>query len=220
MARPDGNPAGTVVVAALLTAAAAYAVHATYDWSRDRIAANDRARLVARLNSVLDPGLRGRDLTTTRIAVSDPALSGGEAPIDVFVLTEAGAPVATVFATVAPHGYNAAINLLIGISPQAAITGTRTVRHRETTGLGDAIDILKSNWITQFDGKTLREPAVLLWAVDKDDGAFDTITGAPVTSRAVVTAVKDTLLYFEQHSDEIYSAAATAAASGSDDELE
>jgi electron transport complex protein RnfG len=219
MARPDGNPAGTVVVAALLTAAAAYAVHATYDWSRDRIAANDRARLVARLNSVLDPGLRGRDLTTTRIGVSDPALSGGAAPIDVFVLTEAGMPVATVFATVAPHGYNAAINLLIGISPQAAITGTRTVRHRETTGLGDAIDISKSNWITQFDGKTLREPAVLLWAVDKDDGAFDTITGATVTSRAVVTAVKDTLLYFEQHSDEIYSAAA-AAASGSDDELE
>jgi electron transport complex protein RnfG len=219
MAKPDGNLAGTVVVAALLTAAAAYGVHATYDWSRDRIAANDRARLVARLNSVLDPGLRGRDLTTTRIGVSDPALSGGAAPIDVFVLTEAGMPVATVFATVAPHGYNAAINLLIGISPQAAITGTRTVRHRETTGLGDAIDISKSNWITQFDGKTLREPAVLLWAVDKDDGAFDTITGATVTSRAVVTAVKDTLLYFEQHSDEIYSAAA-AAASGSDDELE
>jgi electron transport complex protein RnfG len=219
MAKPDGNLAGTVVVAALLTAAAAYGVHATYDWSRDRIAANDRARLVARLNSVLDPGLRGRDLTTTRIGVSDPALSGGAAPIDVFVLTEAGMPVATVFATVAPHGYNAAINLLIGISPQAAITGTRTVRHRETTGLGDAIDISKSNWITQFDGKTLREPAVLLWAVDKDDGAFDTITGATVTSRAVVTAVKGTLLYFEQHSDEIYSAAA-AAASGSDDELE
>jgi electron transport complex protein RnfG len=94
------------------------------------------------------------------------------------------------------------------------------VRHRETTGLGDAIDISKSNWITQFDGKTLREPAVLVWAVDKDDGAFDTITGATVTSRAVVTAVKDTLLYFEQHSDEIYSAAAAAAASSSDDELE
>jgi electron transport complex protein RnfG len=55
--------------------------------------------------------------------------------------------------------------------------------------------------------------------VDQDDGAFDTITGATVTSRAVVTAVKGTLLYFEQHSDEIYSAAA-AAASGSDDELE
>jgi electron transport complex protein RnfG len=211
---------GTVIVAALLTAAAAYAVHTTYDWSRDRIAANERARLVARLNSVLDPGLRGRDLTTTRISVADTALADDGAPIDVFVLADAGRPVATVFATVAPHGYNAAINLLIGVSPQAAVTGTRTVRHRETTGLGDAIDILKSDWITQFDGKTLLEPAVLLWAVDKDDGAFDSITGATVTSRAVVTAVKDTLLYFEQHRDEIYAAAAAAAASNGDDELD
>lgn len=220
MARPEGNLPGTVAVAGLLTAAAAFMVHATYDWSRDRIAANERARLVARLYSVLDPSLRGRDLTTTRISVSDATLSGDGVPIDVFVLTEDGMPVATVFATVAPHGYNAAINLLVGVSPQAAVSGARTVRHRETSGLGDAIDISKSDWITQFDGKTLREPAALLWAVDKDDGAFDSITGATVTSRAVVTAVKDTLLYFEQHSDEIYASAAVAAADASDDELE
>jgi electron transport complex protein RnfG len=217
MARPEGSLVGTVVVAALLTLAAGYAVHVTYDWSRGRIAANERARLVARLNSVLDPSLRGRDLTTTRISVVDTTLGDDSAPIDVFVLTENGAPVATVFATVAPHGYNAAINLLVGISPRAAVTGARTVRHRETTGLGDAIDISKSSWITQFDGKTLRDPAVLLWAVDKDDGAFDSITGATVTSRAVVTAIKATLLYFEQHSSEIYAAAAAAANSSADD---
>jgi electron transport complex protein RnfG len=218
MARLEGSLVGTVVVAVLLALAAGYGVHVTYDWSRDRIAANERARLVARLNSVLDPGLRGRDLMTTRISVADATLGDDGAPIDVFVLTENGAPVATVFATVAPHGYNAAINLLVGISPRAAVTGTRTVRHRETTGLGDAIDISKSSWITQFDGKTLRDPEVLLWAVDKDDGAFDSITGATVTSRAVVTAVKSTLLYFEQHSSEIYAAAAAAANSADDPE--
>jgi electron transport complex protein RnfG len=217
MAKREGSLVGTLVVAALLTVAAGYAVYATYDWSRDRIAANERARLVARLNSVLDPSLRGRDLMTTRISVADATLADDGVPIDVFVLTENGTPVATVFATVAPHGYNAAISLLIGIAPQAAVTGARTVRHRETTGLGDAIDISKSNWITQFDGKTLREPEVLLWAVDKDDGAFDSITGATVTSRAVVTAVKNTLLYFEQHSTEIYAAAAAVANSDADD---
>jgi electron transport complex protein RnfG len=217
MAKREGSLVGTFLVAALLTIAAGYAVHATYDWSRDRIAANERARLVARLNSVLDPSLRGRDLATTRVSVADAALSDGGAPIDVFVLTENGVPVAAVFATVAPHGYNAAINLLVGISPRASVMGTRTMRHRETTGLGDAIDISKSNWITQFDGKTLRDPEVLLWAVDKDDGAFDSITGATVTSRAVVTAVKNTLLYFEQHSSEIYAAAAAAANSSADD---
>jgi Na+-translocating ferredoxin:NAD+ oxidoreductase subunit G len=220
MAKPDGNAIGTVVLVGLVAAAAAFAVRTTYDWSHVRIEANERARLVARLNSVLDPSLRGRDLMTTRITVADASLSGDDSAVDVFVLTEGGTPLATVFATVAPHGYNAAINLLIGISPQAAISGARTVRHRETPGLGDAIDIAKSDWIKQFDGKTLLEPVTLLWAVDKDDGAFDSITGATVTSRAVVTAVKSTLLYFQQHSDDIYSAAAAAAARADDDELE
>jgi Na+-translocating ferredoxin:NAD+ oxidoreductase subunit G len=218
MAKPDGSPIGTVVLVGLVAAAAAFMVHVTYEWSHGRIEANERARLVARLNSVLDPSLRGRDLVTTRIVVADRDLSDKGEAVDVFVLTEGATPVATVFAAVAPHGYNAAINLLVGVSAQAAITGTRTVRHKETPGLGDAIDAAKSDWIKQFEGKTLLEPPLVLWAVDQDDGAFDSITGATVTSRAVVTAVKNTLLYFEQHRDEIYAAAAAARAN--DDELE
>ena len=123
-----------------------------------------------------------------------------------------------LFASVAPHGYNASISLLIGVSPAGEVTGVRAVRHRETTGLGDAIDAAKSDWIEQFTGKTLAAPAAALWAVEQDDGEFDSITGATVTSRAVVTAVKNTLLYFEQHRDELYAAAAAAAADADDDE--
>jgi electron transport complex protein RnfG len=97
------------------------------------------------------------------------------------------------------------------------VTGVRAVRHRETSGLGDAIDAGKSDWIEQFTGKTLANPDAALWAVAQDDGAFDSITGATVTSRAVVSAVKNALLYFAQHRDELYAAAA-AAASAEDDE--
>ena len=212
MARPDGNAALTVVAIAVVAAAAAYAVTAAYDWSHGRIEANARARVVARLNSVLEPGLRNRDLTTTRIAVTDAELLGSDEPIDVFVLTENGTPMAAVFATVAPHGYNAAIGLLVGISPAGVVTGVRAVSHRETTGLGDAIDAAKTDWILQFDGKSLAAPAPELWAVEHDEGEFDSITGATVTSRTVVGAVKSTLLYFERHRDELYASAAAAAA--------
>jgi H+/Na+-translocating ferredoxin:NAD+ oxidoreductase subunit G len=212
MARPDGNVAITIVAVAILTAAATYAATAAYDWSHERIEANERARVVARLNSVLDPGLRDRDLITTRLAVTDADLSGGDEPIDVFVLTENGAPMAVVFATVAPHGYNASIGLLVGVSPAGVVTGVRAVSHRETTGLGDAIDAAKSSWILQFDGKSTAAPVAALWAVEHDKGAFDSITGATVTSRAVVGAVKSTLSYFEQHRDELYASAAAAAA--------
>jgi Na+-translocating ferredoxin:NAD+ oxidoreductase subunit G len=123
-----------------------------------------------------------------------------------------------LFASVAPHGYNAAINLLIGVSAAGAITGVRAVRHRETSGLGDAIEAAKSDWIEQFNGKTLANPDAALWAVAQDDGEFDSITGATVTSRAVVAAVKNALLYFEQHRTELYAAAAAAAAAADDDE--
>jgi len=214
MASAEGHWALTTFAAAALAAAAFYAVHAAYDWSDERIAANERARVVARLNSVLEPALRGRDLTTTLLAITDPELLGSEEPVDVFVLTDRGAPMATVFATVAPHGYNAAIDLLIGVAPIGTVTGVRVVRHRETQGLGDAIDTAKSDWMLQFDSKALTAPPLELWAVDQDKGSFDVISGATVTSRAVVAAVKNTLLYFEQHRDELYARAAEAAARG------
>jgi electron transport complex protein RnfG len=217
MARPEGNAALTVVAVAVVAAAAAYAVTAAYEWSHERIEANERARVVARLNSVLEPALRNRDLTTTRIAVTDTELSGSADPIDVFVLTEGDTPVAAVFATVAPHGYNAAIELLVGVSPAGVVTGVRAARHRETTGLGDAIDAAKTDWILQFDGKSLAVPPPALWAVEHDEGQFDTITGATVTSRTVVGAVKNTLLYFERHRDELYANAAAEAAAAADE---
>jgi len=212
MASAEGNWLLTGVAAAAVALAAFYAVHAAYDWSDERIAANERARVVARLNSVLEPALRGRDLTTTRLAVVDEEHLGTAGPVDVFVLTDRGAPMATVFATVAPHGYNASIDLLIGVAPIGTVTGVRAVRHRETQGLGDAIDVAKSDWMLQFDSKALTAPLPALWAIEQDEGEFDAISGATVTSRAVVTAVKNTLLYFDAHRDELYTRAAEAAA--------
>ena len=82
MASAEGHWALTTVAAAALAAVAFYAVQAAYDWSDERIAANERARVVARLNSVLEPALRSRDLTTTLLAITDPELLGSEQPID------------------------------------------------------------------------------------------------------------------------------------------
>lgn len=211
MDKARGGPTKTLLAVAAIAAIATFIVDASYEWSHERIAVNQRARLAARLNSVLDPGLRSHDLATTRVSATDEALLGSASSVDVFVAMENGQPVATVFASIA-HGYNAAIGLLIGISPQGTVTGVRAVAHRETPGLGDGIDAAKSDWITQFTGTNLATPTLELWAVDQDDGEFDSITGATVTSRAVVAAVKNTLLYFGQHRDELYSAAAAATA--------
>jgi len=213
MASAEGNLLLTAVVAGVLAAGAVLVARTAYDASHARIEMNERARLVARLESALDPALRDRDLRTMRTSVTDAELLGSPTPIDVFVLSDTdGRPVATVLASVAPHGYNAPIDLLVGIGADARVTGVRVVRHRETQGLGALVDRAKSSWIEQFRGKSLDEPPREQWLVKQDEGRFDSITGATVTSRAVVAAVRNALLYFEQHRDEIYHAAANAAA--------
>jgi H+/Na+-translocating ferredoxin:NAD+ oxidoreductase subunit G len=212
MVTREGRAWRTLVLVGLVAAGAALLVSFSYDFSKDRIAANQRARLLARLDSVLDPALRGRDLATVRFTVTDRELLGSTAAVDVFVATEAGTPAAVIFASEAPDGYNAPIKLLIGMSATGTITGVRAIAHRETPGLGDEIDIAQSDWIKQFDGKSLAMPAPAGWAVKKDEGTFDSITGATVTSRAVVKAVKNTLLYFDRHRDELFAQAARTAA--------
>jgi electron transport complex protein RnfG len=215
MAEAEGSVVRTLLFVGVIAVAAAALVTSSYELSKDRIAANERARLVASLNSVLDPALGDTDLNPVLVDAHDELLGSAD-PIDVFVIMTGGRPAATVFATIAPDGYNAEIQLLIGISPDERVTGVRVVRHRETPGLGDAIEIGKTDWIRQFDGKSLRDPAPALWAVDRDEGAFDSLTGATVTPRAVIKAVKNTLVYFGAHKDELFAAAAHAAADGND----
>ncbi len=208
MAGGEGSPVRTVLVVGVIAIAAALLISTSYELTRDRIAANARARLLESLSSVLPEELRGSDLATVRLSATDPELLGSPGPIDVFVVGPRGSPAAVVFASVAPNGYNAPIQLLIGLTPDGTVTGVRAVGHRETPGLGDAIEIGKSRWITQFDGTSLANPE--FWAVDRDDGPFDTMTGATVTSRAVVDAVHDTLRYFSMHRDALFAEAAAA----------
>ena len=73
------------------------------------------------------------------------------------------------------------------------------VAHRETPGLGDYIDITHSQWIEQFKAKSLHQPSLERWRVRKDDGEFDYVTGATITPRAVVKAVRQALQFFEQN---------------------
>jgi len=209
----EGKPVVTLLLVGLIATAAAVLVTASWEFSRDRIAANERALMLRSLSSVIDPELLNRDLDPVLISAEDETLLGSEDPIDVFVPMDGSEPLAIVFASIAPDGYNAPINLLIGIDVDTAtISGVRVVGHRETPGLGDLIEIAKSDWIRQFDGTSIGEPPLSGWAVRKDDGQFDSITGATVTPRAVVRAVRNTLLYFEANRDELISEARTVAA--------
>lgn len=103
---------------------------------------------------------------------------------------------AIVLPATAPDGYTGDIHLLIAIDASGQLLGVRVVEHKETPGLGDAIEADKSRWIKQFDGKSLTNPTLDRWSVQKDGGEFDQLTGATVTPRAVVRAVRESLVFF------------------------
>ena len=119
----------------------------------------------------------------------------------MFVAKQAGKAVGWVFESTAPNGYGGKIRLLVGIDRDGRVTGVRVVSHKETPGLGDYIDIGKSDWIKGFDGQSLERPDA--WRVRKDGGQFDYMAGATITPRAVVAAVARTLAFFHDYRAEL-----------------
>ncbi len=166
------------------------------------IAEQARAALGQRLAAVLPPGYDNDPTGEVRMLAVDPLL-GGKGPATLYVARKAGMVHGLAFAVVAPKGYSGGIQLLVGVDRNGQVSGVRVTAHKETPGLGDPIEVEKSDWIHAFVGKTLADPGAKGWAVKKDGGAFDQFTGATITPRAVVTAVRDTLTYFEAHRAEL-----------------
>lgn len=110
-----------------------------------------------------------------------------------------GEVVAVAIPVVTHRGYSGDIRLLVGIRPNGELTGVRVLEQKETPGLGDKIKAHKTDWIEGFAGRGLGDPPPDDWAVKKDGGVFDQFTGATVTPRAVVAAVKRALEYAENH---------------------
>ncbi|MEI6414023.1 MAG: electron transport complex subunit RsxG [Pseudomonadota bacterium] len=96
-------------------------------------------------------------------------------------------------------GYGGEIKLMLGVAPDGKILGVRVLAHKETPGLGDKIEVKKSGWILRFTGLALGNPPSEKWKVKKDGGLFDQFTGATITPRGVVGAIRDGLAFFQAH---------------------
>jgi electron transport complex protein RnfG len=93
-------------------------------------------------------------------------------------------------------GYAGQIRLMLGVGADGRVLGVSVLAHKETPGLGDKIEAKKSGWILGFKDRMLGHPPREKWKVRKDGGEFDQFTGATITPRAVVGAVRDGLELF------------------------
>ena len=131
---------------------------------------------------------------------------------NIHIARDQGQPVAAIIPAVTPDGYSGAISMIIGVNFNGSVAGVRVVDHRETPGLGDKVDLKKSDWILSFNGKSLVNPQASGWTVKKEGGDYDQFTGATITPRAVVKQVLKTLQYFEDDRERLLQTAAANAA--------
>jgi electron transport complex protein RnfG len=143
------------------------------------------------------------DLLHDTLTISSKGYSIGAEQILVYQAKKAGKVTAISFKLSAPDGYSGAIDMLIGINRDGTILGVRVLNHKETPGLGDKIELAKSNWILNFNGRSLNNLAAERWAVKKDGGEFDQFSGATITPRKSVQAIYRSLQWFKAHQAEL-----------------
>ena len=165
----------------------------------ERISENQRLALQKNLESLLPEKSFDNDVLNDTLMLQDERL-GSSQPMMIYLARRQGQPVAALVPAIAPDGYNGNIRLLLAIRPDGKLAGVRVMEHHETPGLGDLIESGKSDWAVQFSGRSLTDPPTPGWRVKRDGGAFDQLTGATITPRAVVAAVQRALqVVADQH---------------------
>lgn len=200
MAMPAKPALTLAVLAAVLTALLVSVASLT----RERIASNEQAWIKQRLDALVAPDSHDNDLLADSIAVTAPDLLGSAQPVKIYRARHGGAPVAAIIRPIAPDGYRGPIELLVAIGQDGRLIGVQVIRHEETPGLGDAFESRDVHWLDRFRGRSLTDPPTQRWTVRRDGGDFDAFTGATITPRAIVKAVRNALEYYQRNSQRIF----------------
>ncbi len=189
----------------LFAASGAALVGLTFIQTEDDIRHNEKLTLLRKLNNIIPAESYDNDLLADTITITPDSLLATRGETLAYRARNNEQNVAVVFSSIAPSGYNGPIHLLVGVKSDGTLAGVRVVKHRETPGLGDVVSITHSDWILGFDDKSLSNPNEKDWKVKRDGGIFDQFTGATITPRAVVKAVHNALIYFDQNQDTLFS---------------
>ena len=181
------------VFALLASGALAWASSAT----GDAIAAAEAKDLRDSLSEVLPQGMADNDFLKGTVDLENNGKT-----VTIY-RARSGGEVRAVLFKVAERGYAGDIQVLMAVDSDGRTLGVRVLKHSETPGLGDKIEVKKDPWVKGFDGRSLGDPSPEKWAVKKDSGIFDQFAGATITPRAVVKAVKGGLEFYADHRQEI-----------------
>lgn len=202
MLKSMGKNSLLLAVFALVTA---FILASTDRLTEDRIADSERLAAQKALFEIIPLERHNNDLLLDIQPIPEKywALLGLDSGGDIHIAKFDGQPIAAIIPSITAEGYSGDISMIIGVNFDGSVAGVRVVEHKETPGLGDKVDLQKSDWILSFNGKSLTNPEPDAWNVKKDKGAFDQFTGATITPRAVIHQIAKTLEYFNQDKERL-----------------
>lgn len=192
-------------ILAIFAVASTAVVAITNALTEDQIKHQEQTQLLKVLNQVIPAESHDNVLFKSCTLVNAPSYLGTDSNMPVYLATKNNQPTGVAIEAIAPDGYNGAIKVIVGLASDATVTGVRVLSHQETPGLGDKVDLRITDWILSFTGQTVDGEKDTRWAVRKDGGNFDQFTGATITPRAVVKAVKQVVQYYQANQETIYN---------------
>jgi electron transport complex protein RnfG len=185
----------------------------TYLQTRDRIALAQRQAEERALLEIIPTSRHDNSMLDDTLPIGAGTL-GLRQDKQIYLAKQGGETVAVIIPATASDGYSGDIDLIIGVNRDGSVAGIRVLSHKETPGLGDKVDLKKSDWILDFDGRSLKNPEQAGWAVKKDQGVFDQFTGATITPRAVVGTTLKVLQYAKAQHKALFANEAATGSTG------
>jgi electron transport complex protein RnfG len=176
---------------------AALALAKVYDFTKEPIAYQKRLEVLRAIQAVLPDVDNEPDQDVVRLRLP---LEGEEEPMEVtfFRGRHQGTLSGVAFVVKSREGYGGTIEIMLGVDPEGTILGIEILGHLETPGLGAKIE--DKPFKQRFANRSLENTK---WAVRKDGGDIDQITGATISPRAVVKAVHEGLVIYQKNKAEI-----------------
>ena len=115
-----------------------------------------------------------------------PEMSKYELEDEVYIIYEDGEKAGYAFMA-SGSGYGGNIDIMVGLDSGFGIKGVSILSQTETPGVGNKIT--ESSFTDQFKGLSASDIAL-----KSEGGKIDAITGATISSRAVVNAVKEKMV--------------------------
>jgi len=189
------HPFSTALRLAIFSTVIIGLVSFVFTQTKNKIQENEHQALLQSLQNVLSTDRYDNEISENSIQLGD---------LIFYRAYKANTPSAVIIKSTSHQGYSGDIQLLTALDINGSIIAVRILNHQETPGLGDKIELKKSNWLLNFSHKTIADMQKSSWAVKRDQGHFDQFTGATITPRAVVNEVKKMGLFFQKNKTQIF----------------